>query len=261
MRSAVAFLCKTPHENLVSFAKSVSEVLPFDVFLVIDDNEKTYKFDGIKCFQVKDNECAPYINASSYKGITSLEKNPNAWDKMFYHFLKKVEYEFVWVFEEDVFIPSELTLLKLHERYSGFDLVTPNNFKKTDTIKDWHWSYLLDRYQPPFYFSMVSAFGMSRKLMNLLSAFVEKNNTLYYHEVMLNTVAMQGDLSVIDAFELKSVVWQGNWGIDEFLLLPNNVFHPMKDLDIHPKLREQIKQYKQSNYKPVNKLPDFLKTK
>ena len=95
----------------------------------------------------------------------------------------------------------------------------------------------------------------------MLSAFVEKNNTLYYHEVMLNTVAMQGDLSVIDAFELKSVVWQGNWGIDEFLLLPNNVFHPMKDLDIHPKLREQIKQYKQSNYKPVNKLPDFLKTK
>jgi hypothetical protein len=106
---------------------------------------------------------------------------------------------------------------------------------------------------------MVCAFGMSKNMAKEIEQFAFKNLTLYYHEIMLNTIAMQKGLKVIDAFELKSIVWQGKWGIDEFLLLPNNVFHPIKDIDKHPKLREQIIQAKNDIYKPVNNLPDFIK--
>lgn len=260
MTSAVAFLCKEPHKNLVSFAQRLNNCLEFDIFLIIDSNEKKYSFQGLHCFQISDEDCFPYINASAYKGITSLEKNPNAWDKMFYCFLKNKDYDFVWVFEEDVFIPRGRNIQTLHDLYSQHDLVTPNNFKKTDNIKDWHWSYLLDKYDPPFYYSMVCAFGMSKKMMDALRAFVQKHQTLYYHEVMLNTIAMQNGLSVMDAFELKSVVWQGKWGIDEFLLLPNNVFHPLKNVEIHELYRKQIRLFK-GMYSPQNNLPDFLKRK
>ena len=64
---------------------------------------------------------------------------------------------------------------------------------------------------------------------------------------------------VIDAFEFKSIVWVGEWGLDEFLLLPLNVFHPIKNIDEHQNLRESINDFKGSNYIPTNKLPIFIK--
>lgn len=256
MNIAVAFLTYKPHKTTKSMVDLVNIFTNYKSYLIVDDNSISYPH-----FQLDDNKCAPYINSSVYKGITSLQKNPNSWDKMFYLFLKETDYDFVWVFEDDVFIPSVDTIVNLNEKYKDCDLVVPNNFKKTDSIKDWHWSYLLDKYEPPFYHSMVCAFGMSRKMMNCLRDFVNKNNTLYYHEVMLNTIAMQNNLKLVDAFELKSVVWQGHWGIDEFLLLPNNVFHPVKDLDTYDNLRMQIQEAKNSNYVPKNNLPEFLKNK
>jgi hypothetical protein len=63
----------------------------------------------------------------------------------------------------------------------------------------------------------------------------------------------------MDAFELKSIVWMGEWGINEFLLLPNNVFHPRKDIENHYKLRESTKLERFLHVKPKNNLPDFLK--
>jgi hypothetical protein len=78
-------------------------------------------------------------------------------------------------------------------------------------------------------------------------------------EAMFNTLALQKGLKMIDAFELKSVVWQGEWGLNEFMLLPNNIFHPRKDIENHYGLRELIKQAKLKEYKPKNNLPHFLK--
>jgi hypothetical protein len=76
---------------------------------------------------------------------------------------------------------------------------------------------------------------------------------------MFNTLALQKGLKVTEAFELKSIVWQGNWGLNEFILLPNNVFHPRKDIQNHYILRDYIKYAKQNEYKPKNNLPHFLK--
>lgn len=259
MKIAVAFLVNEPNESTVDFAQQLALETGYEVYLVIDSNKQEYQYKNIKVCQVPDQECGYYKNSASVKGITSLQKNPNAWDKMFYLFCGKVEYDFVWVFEEDVFIPEINTIVNLHNKYKDFDLVTPNNNKKTDKIKDWHWSYVLDKWKPPFYYSMVCAFGMSKKLMQEINRFVGTNQTLYYHEIMLNTIAMQSGLKVKDAFEFKSVVWMGDWGIDEFLLLPNNVFHPVKNISKHPILRREIKVVKKTNYQPQNKLPNFIK--
>jgi hypothetical protein len=51
----------------------------------------------------------------------------------------------------------------------------------------------------------------------------------------------------------------GDWGVDEFLLLPNNVFHPRKDIENHYCLRMAINTLSLTNYKPINKLPPFIK--
>ena len=261
MKIAVAFLINEPCKATIEFAQEIAVKTNYDVFLVIDSNKKKYQYDNLKVYQLPDEDCGYYKNSASVKGITSLQKNPNAWDKMFHLFCSKEnpDYDYGWVFEEDVFIPAVESILKLQDKYKSYDLVTPNNFLKTDKIKDWHWSYVLDKWQPPFYYSMVCAFGMSRAMMHQIKRFVDSNSTLYYHEIMLNTIGMQSGLKVTDAFELKSIVWMGDWGVDEFMLLPNNLFHPIKNVETHPVLRKTVSVAKKGNYQPINKLPNFIK--
>jgi hypothetical protein len=105
---------------------------------------------------------------------------------------------------------------------------------------------------------MVCACGMSRKLLDEIKKYVKRNNTLFYIEVMFNTLAMQARLKVTDVKELKSIVWMGDWDIDEFLLLPNNIFHPRKDIGNHKNLRIEIKDAIDEKYIPLNRLPEFL---
>ncbi len=261
LRTAVVFLVNEPHTNTLEFAMEVRSQSDFDVFLIIDDTEKYYgkSYKDVNIFQISDKACGPYINCTYIENKTHLQKTPTAWDKFLYNFCENVNYDFVWVFEDDVFIPSVETIIALHEKYSGFDLVTPNNFLKNDNVMDWHWLNVYDKIGPPYYYSMTCGMGISARCLKEVKKYAHIQGSLFFHEVMFNTLAMQEGLKVKAAYELRSIVWQGKWDIDEFLLLPNNVFHPIKDLDKHPILRKQILMTKNSGYTPVDTLPEFLK--
>jgi hypothetical protein len=107
---------------------------------------------------------------------------------------------------------------------------------------------------------MVCACGISKKLLKAIDKYVQQKNELFYIEVMFNTLAHHNKLKVKDVFELKSIVWMGNWGLDEFLLLPNNIFHPKKELDKFESYRRKIANAKRNKYEPINNLPGFLLT-
>ena len=51
----------------------------------------------------------------------------------------------------------------------------------------------------------------------------------------------------------------GKWAADEFLLLPNNVFHPLKNIHEYEGYRKEIQVLKNMNFKPTNNLPNFIK--
>jgi hypothetical protein len=168
-------------------------------------------------------------------------------------------FDFVWVFEDDVFIPSVDTLVNIDDKYCNLDLITANNFAKKDLLLDWHWKHVIDKHDSPYFYSMICAMGLSRTMLNTIKRYVGWHNELFYCEVMFNTLAFHNQLKVKDAYEFKSIVWMGKWDIDEFLLLPNNVFHPRKDIDNHENLRKQIEEAKKTCYVPKNTLPDFVK--
>lgn len=263
-KQAISFLCKTPSEETLSFAQIIYEVTKLDVYVISDNEFKDNHViaPNVKAYTIADSVCINngYHNSNINSDATHIKKNPIAYDKFFYFFCEiNTTYDFVFVFEDDCFIPSVSAIIKLMNKYNSYDLVTPNNFKKEDNLMDWHWRHIIDKIQPPYYYSMVCACGISRNLFNVIKQYKEKNNSLFYIEVMLNTLAMQNNLKVTDADELKSIVWMGEWGIDEFLLLPNNIFHPRKDLIKHSDYRIQIEKLKGSNYKPVNNLPAFIK--
>jgi hypothetical protein len=264
MKKAIAFLTRYPELETLAFAEQLAFETDFDVYIFSDElyaEREVYVIrDNFKVVSYSDNICikSGYTD-SNISDSTHIKKNPISWDKMIYHFCEEaVEYDFIWVFEDDVFIPSVHTILRLHDRYKTFDLITPNNFEKKNTLLDWHWKHIFDKIEPPYYYSMVCACGFSRKMLDCIKEYVKNNNQLFYIEAMFNTLAMQNNLQVKDAFEFKSVVWMGEWFIDEFLLLPNNVFHPKKNIEDYQYLRLMISHQQKSGYEPKNNLPDFI---
>ena len=265
---AICFLCKDLNEETYRFGLATSEKLSIHVYFIVDSPEQTQvnleQNTNTSIVRIADSVCvgSGFQNCmiTGAKVNTLLQKNPISYDKMLYYFCKiELDVDFLFVFEDDVFIPTIDTVQHLLDTYKTFDLVTPNNFKKEDDVMDWHWNNVVDKVDPPYYYSMVSAVGLSRKMFHVINRQVADKNTLFFTEVMFNTLAMQNELAVTDAFELKSVVWMGEWGIDEFLLLPNNVFHPKKDLENFESYRELIQAKQKSKYKPKNKLPPFIK--
>ena len=257
MKTAIVFLTTTPQGNTLQFRNEVSK--HFDSFIVAD----TTKELGLssRLIHISDKICIDngYFGCNISGNETHIKKQVISLDKFLFIFCEKLtEYDFVWVFEDDVFIPSVDTIINLHNSYSQYDLVTPNNFLKQDTLPDWHWRNVFDKIEPPYYYSMVCAMGLSRAMLNKIKEYVDNNQRLFYQEVMFNTLAMQNGLQIIDAFELKSIVWQGKWDIDEFLLLPNSVFHPRKDIENHYSIREKCMGLHLSGYKPKNNLPEFI---
>lgn len=262
MKTAIAFLTTTPHEDTLAFSREVRDT-GFDVFVICDDEQEfNVVNDGI--IHISDELCQKwkYVDSNISSNSTHIKKNPIAWDKMLLFFCEFAkEYDFVWVFEDDCFIPSVETIQYLHLKYRNFHLVTPNNFQNDGSAMDWHWRDIYPKIKGPYAYSMVCACGISRDMLNEVKRYKEREETLLYIEVMFNTLALQKGLKVIDAFELKSIVWMGDWTIDEFLLLPNNIFHPRKDIENHYIMRKLIKERRFSGYIPKNKLPEFLKNK
>lgn len=257
---AIAFLTTIPKNETIQFAEKI-EAVGFDVFIIYDNEENVYLDE--KLIRITDKECinTGYINSNISASSTHIHKNPIAWDKFIYFFCEiKTEYDFIWVFEDDCFIPSVSTIEKLNYNYNKYDLVTPNNFKNLNgKLVDWHWKSIFDKINPPYAFSMVCAMGLSRNTLNCVKSYKNDNNSLIYIEVMFNTLALQNNLNTIDPKELKSIVWLGDWGLNEFLLLPNNVFHPRKDIENFNNLRKEIVKAKLNGVVPKNNLPHFLK--
>lgn len=264
---AVSFLCKDLHPETYNFGKEIKDSLNIPVYFVVDSCVVPDFFVSEKDLDlilISDSVSVAHgfhnCMITGQKVNTLLAKNPISYDKLLYYFCRvEKEIDFMFVFEDDVFIPSVSTVAHLLTLYNEYDLVTPNHFFKDNEIWDWHWKSVLDKVKPPYYYSMVSAMGISRNLFNVIDNYVTKNNTLFFTEIMFNTLASQNKLKVTDAFELKSVVWLGSWCIDDWLLLPNSVFHPMKQLDNYQSYRETIIRGRKNNLRPVNNLPSFIK--
>ena len=264
-RVGVAFLCKELNRDVADFANEICRETNYEVFLVIDSWQSAAQLletDLFTTVSAEDEDCIRqgYVGCNIAGKETHIQKKVIAWDKMLLHFCKyESDIDFLWVFEDDVFIPRVETIKNLTEKYSSNDLVTPNNFYKSDSIMDWHWPHVVDKIKPPYFYSMVCACGMSRKMLDAVAKYVEQNNRLFYIEVMFNTIAMQDkSMKVSDPLELKSVVWKGEWGVDEFMLLPNSVFHPIKDVENNANRRAEIWVKCVTGYQPNNQLPEFI---
>jgi hypothetical protein len=260
MKKAIVFLTDSPKKQTIDFAEKLILTNDFDVF-VISDTKTEINSNKAKLIHISDDVCIDegYKGCNINENSTHIKKEVIAWDKFLYYFCEiENSYDYFWVFEDDCFIPKIDTIKNLDIAYSDYDLVSANNNLKTDNALDWHWKHIVNKINPPYYYSMVCGVGLSKKLMNQIKKYVDENKTLFHIEAMFNTIAMQNDLSVISPLELKTIVWQGHWDIDFFIQLQDNVFHPIKDIENHDKLRQEFEQAVLKKYKPKKKLPDYI---
>lgn len=239
---AVVFLCVEPNDTLLAFAQEIKKC--FDVFIVVDSNEHNYNTiqNGIRFIQYDDNYCKSkgFYGCNIDGKTTLIKKEVISIDKFLLAFCTKYTfYDFVWTFEDDVFIPSVNAIQKITKKYIDYDLVTPSN-NEHNGLNDWHWLHIKDKIEPPYYNSMVCAFGVSRRMLDRVQQFRSANNQLFFMEALFNTLAMQNNLKVKDAFEFKTIVWMGEWGLPVYSLLKNNFFHPDKDKDKHGVCRQLL---------------------
>jgi len=241
-KSAVCYLTRTPDPETIEFAEQLARdpriSSNIDICIMIDDNN--YKIQQsnslINFIQIDNNECISNGYHSSNK--IEMHKDCISWDKALYYFcqLKKANYSFVWLIEDDAFIPSVDAFFFLHDKYSkegNGDLICQKNDENLygDT-SGWKWADVVGKFLPPWYHSMVCAIGCSRKLLDGIANYVQQRHFLPFIEYLFNTIAMQSHLKVVNPPELSTIVFRENWTWEHVRQRPNNWFHPFKSGDI-----------------------------
>ena len=192
----ICILCKIPNHNLLNFISKFKSK-NYDIYVCVDDNKYIpNKKVNIKFIQVNNNICYK----SGYRNIVGQCNNRScSKDKALYYFNKNdINYDYIWLIEDDVFIPSENTIININNKYHNIDLLTS---KIVDIdIKKWGWNKLLkkqffflrktcdDNY---FYYNkymkrkkvMTCAIRLSKKYMSYINNFVNKNHTLFMDEI------------------------------------------------------------------------------
>lgn len=212
-RVAACFLTRIPDPILIEFAQSVRQVM--DAFIMIDDNSyappSSTLNPAVRFLQIDNDEAIAhgYCNSSKvhfvWCGARAADETVCiSWDKALYYFchLVRDQYDFVWLIEDDVFIPSVASLERLTERALAgtHDLVTcENRIKNSDPFdsEDWYWYECRDRFRIPlpWYRSLQCACGFSRRMLNEVAKFVETHRAIGF----IGTI----DLSLVVAYSLS----------------------------------------------------------
>lgn len=233
------FLTVTPNEMFYDFIKQLPDI--DNIYICIDKNDYNIpNYDGkIKIIKVDNKTCINegFQNTHSrIKGATSREK------ALYYFYKNDINYDYIWFIEEDVFIPTIETIKIIDIKYPDNDLLVSNNEIINKKKKNWHWklvnSQLSGIISLPFSRAMICAIRCSKKMLECIFNHALKYKTLFFCEVLFNTIALHNNLNVKDIEELKTIIWrkQNGWKKNEINI--NNLYHPVKSIKNQYELRK-----------------------
>lgn len=241
---ALVFITIIPNEKWVKFIQTLKRK-NYDLFIAIDSDDERYiptEYENIHYINHSRKECEQ--NGYNHALAPHHVNRPSAWDKAIYHFCEiNTSYEYVWFIEDDVFIPTKYTLYNIDKKYKKSDLLccgnknndssylTITSEEKKDTIFNlwWAWELAEGKIEKPWENSMVCACRISKKLLEKVREYVDKNHTLLYHEFMFNTLAIHNNLKITYPKELSGIVWRYDWKISE--ISKSKVYHPVKSIE------------------------------
>lgn len=231
------FLTITPSEKFYNFIKKLPEI--DNIYICIDNNHYNIpNYDGkIKIIKINDKTCINegFQNSNRYiEGATSRDK------ALYYFYKNDINYDYIWFIEEDVFIPTIETIKNIDIKYPDNDLLVSENNIIYEKRSSWHWSMMnreLDgKLSLPYSNAMICAIRCSKKLLECIFNHALKYKTLFFDEVIFNTIALHNNLNVKDIEELKTIVWKKKWTKNEINI--KNLYHPVKSIEDQYELRK-----------------------
>lgn len=257
MKNAICFMFVNPEHITCDFA---SKINTHDVYFMIDNNKLNLddfqiKYPNIKFIQIDDQECKDkgFINANTW----GIKKTPTTWDKIFYYFgLINMQYDNVWIVEEDVFIYNVDAFKNIDDKYIEEDLLVNQNISKEENNGWLYWNLGENKINAPLYHSMVCSCRISKKLFDLIRDYAENNKSLFYIEIMVNTIANKNNLLIKCPEELSTIYpkpthnryrnFDKNGKMDWITKdLPDKIkkdfmYHPIKNIELHKNWRNYI---------------------
>ena len=201
--SAICLLCVRPNKIHIDFFNTVSN---YKLFILCDDNNYNYNTNNtnIEFIKIDDNECFEkgYKNSNFF-----VNKNPSAWDKVFYYFCKKNKnFDYVWILEDDVFVPNNDAFWNFDNKYGNADLLCKSNICNTSKNEWQLWLTANNKYDLPWYFSMVCCCRISNQLFEEIRKYVEEKNELFFIETMIITIANHKKLIIKEVEEFEDII-------------------------------------------------------
>lgn len=235
----IAFLTVKPSKLFFEFIKNLKKP-NYDIYVIIDDNDYKIK-------EIYNNINIIYINANEPEifGFKSTVFNKNniacSRDKALYYFSNKVtNYDYIWLIEEDVFIPTTETITHIDTKYNHnkYDLLVSKHDIHYTKQYDWLWSYVYKQtnLNIPLCSGMICAIRCSKELIMCISKYAKENKSLFLDEVLFNTIAEHNKLNVKIIKELFNIVWQKKW--EKHNINNNYLYHPIKDINIQYSFRK-----------------------
>ena len=244
MKNIICFLTVTPSNSFYTFAKSLQND-NYDVFICVDNNNyKIPKYDNIlPIIQINNKLCESYgfKNTVMYFNNRACSR-----DKALYYFsTEKIEFNKLWLIEEDVFIPTTTIISDIDSKYPEADLLTNPNIKTIyhyNKLVKWHWPKVKNIIMLPLPWScsMISACRISRELLERIQDYANKNNTLFLDEVLFNTICIHNGLSVLGIEEFTNITFRETWTIDK--IDKQHFYHPIKNTDTHTVFRNTFEE-------------------
>jgi hypothetical protein len=244
--SSICIITKEPNREVLDFYNNIKS---YDVFIVIDNNNKKYeniisKYKNINFIKMDNKyvENKNYINSSSiYMGFNKVI----GWDKalLFFYELRKHtktpedNYEFVWFLENDVWFYDENTLLNIDKNYPESDLLT-NKYGEKGDRDSWPWNKTQLHEDYEYYKSMVCGCRFSQKMLKGINDYVLEHKTLFFIEIMFATIAKRNNLIYDCPLELRKLSYNDVFKYSDFN--KSHLFHPIKDMIKHNIIRKYI---------------------
>jgi hypothetical protein len=238
---AIALLCRYPDNVWLNFLNNFNH---YDIFVFIDDISKDFvnlfniENSKIIFIQMPDYFCERYGYHNALIQTGNIPNKPLSWDKALFYFCELNHlYEHVWFIEDDVFFLKEDILRGIDNCFTQSDLLAPFNDVNTSGTHDgWtHWHMINGVLPLPWARSMVCACRLSNRLLKDVKDYVNHHHKLLYHEFMFNTIAYQKGYQIDSPYELSTIHFQANWDSNNLNL--GNLYHPIKDIQVHNRLR------------------------
>lgn len=241
MKNIICFLTVRPTREFYEFAKTLKSS-EYDVYILIDSNEYFIpEYDGvIPIIKINSKVCESHGFKNT---LYYCENKAFSRDKALYYFtVSKIPFKYLWMIEEDVFIPNTTIIPSIDAKYPGYDLLCKAN-KITSRVtqpNDWHWSKIKTNIftQLPWACSLVCAIRITPKLLGAIAKYARMFNTLFLDEALFNTIAIHNGLSIRAIEELSRLEFNKRWNIDEFS--HKYLYHPIKNIQDQLFIRKHL---------------------